>query len=71
MGEDSDGVFTVSKAYRKLCTLDSAKGWAGWSSIWKLKVQQRVRTFLWLLSHGKLLSNHNHCRRMTVDSPSC
>lgn len=37
--------------------------------IWQLKVQQRIRTFLWLLSHGKLLSNFSHWKRRIADSP--
>lgn len=29
----------------------------GWSLIWKLRVQQRIKDFLWLVSHDRLLTN--------------
>src|SRR4051812_18789281 len=52
-GEEPDGVYMVNKAYRKLNTHDSVGGRAGWRPVWQLKIQQRVRMFLWLLSHSK------------------
>lgn len=36
---------------------------------WKLKVEQRERTFIWLLIHEKLLANYNKWRRLMAESP--
>ncbi|KAF7814835.1 ribonuclease H [Senna tora] len=42
-----------------------------WSSIWKLPVPQRVRSFMWLCAHEKLLTNVERCKRQILDSASC
>ena len=34
-----------------------------WTVIWKLKVPQKIRTFLWLTQHGKLMTNHERFHR--------
>lgn len=70
-GDEPDGRFTVSKAYRKLNFYENPGGWTGWRIIWQLKVQQRLRTFLWLLAHEKLLSNFSRWRRRIATSPNC
>lgn len=67
--EESHGVYIVGRAYRKLSSHTSTESWAGWKLIWQLRVQQRIRTFLWLLSHGKLLSYFNRWRRSMASSP--
>ncbi|KAF7837882.1 ribonuclease H [Senna tora] len=44
---------------------------SNWKSIWKLHVPQRVRSFMWLLMHEKLLTNVERCRRRIADSTVC
>ena len=34
-----------------------------WSSVWKLKVHPKIKTFVWLLYHGKILTNEERMRR--------
>ena len=42
-----------------------------WSWVWKLRVPQRIRTFLWLVLHGRLLTNEERARRRLCDSSQC
>lgn len=35
----------------------------GWKKIWRLRVLERVKTFVWLLKHGRLLTNHSKSRK--------
>lgn len=57
------GGFTVSLAYEisdgVLDSVDAAK----WNAIWKLKVPSRIKTFLWLVKHGKIMTNSNRARK--------
>ena len=42
-----------------------------WLQIWKLKILQRIRIFLWLLMHGKMLTNVERMRRGFKSNPNC
>ncbi|PKI44726.1 hypothetical protein CRG98_034903 [Punica granatum] len=77
-GEDSlywtfepTGNFSVKTAY---CFLAQA-GWAEedrvWKSIWSWRGPQRVRTFLWLVAHARLLTNEHRARRHLTSSTLC
>ena len=65
-GLSSTGIFTVKSAY----TL-AAEGQTDtiptdrWSVIWKMKVPKKIRTFLWLTHHGKLMTNHERWKSWT------
>jgi hypothetical protein len=69
---NSNGKFTVSSAYRLMCMEceedDSQR--EEWSKVWKLEVHERVRCFIWMARHGRLLTNqmkHN----MRLGEPYC
>ncbi|KAE8722513.1 hypothetical protein F3Y22_tig00013960pilonHSYRG00174 [Hibiscus syriacus] len=42
-----------------------------WSFVWKLKVPQRIKTFLLLALHGKILTNDERQRRHLVANGNC
>lgn len=63
--------FSVSSAYELWRGLSDEGLWPGWNLIWSLKRQQRVKTFLWLLAHDRVLTNHNRWRRQWVDNSNC
>ncbi|XP_019181390.1 PREDICTED: uncharacterized protein LOC109176414 [Ipomoea nil] len=69
LSDRTSGTFTVSSAYNSLVgTPNDEENWA-W--IWKLKVVEKVKTFVWLLLKDKLLTNLERMKRhMTTDS-SC
>ena len=42
-----------------------------WKQIWKLQVPQKIRLFLWLLYHEKILTNNERMRRGLTSNPYC
>ncbi|KAK8697852.1 hypothetical protein V6N13_113987 [Hibiscus sabdariffa] len=42
-----------------------------WTRVWKIPVPQRVRVFVWLVFHGRLLANAEQVRRHILDSELC
>ena len=42
-----------------------------WQFIWKLKAPQRIRFFLWLVAHGRLMTNTNRVSRGLADDLRC
>lgn len=69
-----DGIgdsFLVTSAYE----LGAREGDVGkgvvWRQLWKIKSQQRVRYFLWVLAHDKLLTNYGRWRRRLADNLDC
>jgi len=67
---DDSGRFTIKSA---LTLLRPAKADAvvAWKWIWKLRIPQRIKVFVWLLFHRKLLTNAERFRRHLCSSPSC
>jgi ribonuclease HI len=51
------GEFSVSYAYNELCSFHVDTSLNYWKKIWKLKVQERIRCFVWILHHNRLLTN--------------
>lgn len=43
----------------------------GWQIIWKLRVQQRIRMFVWLMTRDSLMTNYNRWRRSMATSFLC
>lgn len=68
---ESNGDFSGRSAY-ELYTGTSDEGrWLGWVLIWKLRVHQRIKMFIWTLAHDRALTNFCRWRRRLVDSPGC
>lgn len=57
------GVFTFKSAYEHAVGGNGEGTWVGWKLIWHLNVQQHVRDFIWLLTHGRIPTNHSRWRR--------
>ncbi|CAN1279411.1 Putative ribonuclease H protein At1g65750 [Linum perenne] len=70
-GLERDGRFRVRSAYLLAAeeegdTLDPI-----WRLIWKWKGPQRIRQFLWLVAHNRLLTNSERRRRHLAEIGSC
>lgn len=52
----------VSEVYKLSKDWKGDDQWEGWHKIWKLGVRQRVRVFVWLMSHGKPMTNFERWR---------
>lgn len=66
----AEGV-TVRQVYKELDHTTSVTPWPGWKIIWQLQVQKRIRTFMWLVSCDRLLTNWSRWRRKLVQHPTC
>ena len=69
----SNGSFSVKLAYNIFFDgYDQAN--SPWKLIWKLQIPPKLKTFLWVLCHGKLLTNVQRTKRnLTLDDqcPLC
>lgn len=66
-----DGAFSVSSAYEVFVGLSKENQWSGWKQIWRLRVQQRVKVFVWLATHERLMTNFNRWKRGLTQNPGC
>jgi hypothetical protein len=62
--------YSVVSAYNMLSELDQSEEDVMWKKIWKLQVPERVRSFIWLLKHGRLLTNYRKSK-MGMGSSFC
>lgn len=65
------GMFSIKSSYPlidkgNVSTLSNL-----WDKIWKLWCPQRCISFLWLVKHGRLMTNKERCRRGFTISPYC
>lgn len=67
----ADGHFSVRSSYELEMGRAKVAKWSGWKLIWRLRVQQRVRVFVWLLAHQKILTNACQRRRKLTDNLGC
>ncbi|CAN1188824.1 Putative ribonuclease H protein At1g65750 [Linum perenne] len=73
-GCESDGKFSIRTAYNLVNQSVSARPPVDWKLIWKWDGPNKVKHFLWLVAHGKILTNEERVRRkMTTiaDCPRC
>lgn len=69
--EDKGGICTVSSAYDVFVGRSREEVWGGWSLVWRLRVQSRIKIFLWLMIHEGLMTNKSRWRRGIAQSPIC
>ncbi|KAF7815419.1 ribonuclease H [Senna tora] len=62
-----DGLFSVKTAYHSIMNSSNLEQNKVWSRIWHLHVPQRIRSFLWLCAHNKLLTNEERAKRGMED----
>jgi ribonuclease HI len=57
----SKNSFSVASMYNNICGFHHMDDIPMWSLIWKLQVPERVRTFIWMVSHDRLLTSSLKC----------
>ncbi|KAK9044065.1 hypothetical protein V6N11_072385 [Hibiscus sabdariffa] len=65
------GAFSVKSAYIQLAQDDWDIKDAKWKMLWGLHVPERIKYFLWLSFHGRILTNENRCIRHLCEDPVC
>jgi hypothetical protein len=57
--ENVIGCFSIAKMYHALCDFDVHTIDPVWHQIWRLNVPERVRAFVWMVKHDRLLTNES------------
>lgn len=68
---NSKGKFTIKSALSIMRNETDSTDDECWNVVWSAPIQQRVRAFLWLSCHDRLLGNLNRYRRHMTDTPKC
>ncbi|CAL1366122.1 unnamed protein product [Linum trigynum] len=78
MGEDTtiwglekDGRFRLKSAYLLAANEVGEEAQAVWKKLWEWKGPNRVKHFLWLVLHNRLLTNHERTKRKLTTDGSC
>lgn len=75
-----DGIYSVKTSYQLLCKMDSLNRASGsdmasksafWRRLWKVKVSNKIKIFLWLACSEALLTRSNLLQRKVIDDPTC
>ncbi|CAI0546516.1 unnamed protein product [Linum tenue] len=67
-----NGEFTLRTAYDLTdTTADQNMNQPIWKSVWRTPTLQRIRAFLWLLNHNRLLTNAERGRRHLTTNTDC
>ncbi|XP_024171911.1 uncharacterized protein LOC112177904 [Rosa chinensis] len=69
-GCTSNGSFSVKSAYGIFFN-DYTENNSPWKFIWSLPIPPKLKTFLWVLCHGKLPTNVQRARRHLTHDDSC
>lgn len=69
-GGTPNGTFTIKSAYEALCN-NQCEADDVWTHIWRWKGPHQVQTFVWLVTHGRLLMNHRRNKWSVSISPVC
>ncbi|CAN1156116.1 Putative ribonuclease H protein At1g65750 [Linum perenne] len=72
-GAEPDGRFSIQSAYALAANEDSNAAFNQdiWKNTWQWKGPNRVRHFLWLAAHDRLLTNDQRTRRTFTTDPHC
>ncbi|CAN1131441.1 Putative ribonuclease H protein At1g65750 [Linum perenne] len=70
-GPDPRGKFTLKTAYDILASVDHHTDQDIWKTVWRWAGPNRVRHFLWLVAHNRILTNAERRRRHLVNVADC
>ncbi|GAU50328.1 hypothetical protein TSUD_290640 [Trifolium subterraneum] len=65
-----NGQFSIASAYKLVCNFSDNSREMEWLRIWKLKVPERITSFIWLVRHDRLLTNYRKSK-MHIGEPWC
>ncbi|CAN1770674.1 Putative ribonuclease H protein At1g65750 [Linum perenne] len=70
-GLEADGRFSVRSAYLLASDIDTSGSEPLWRQIWSWKGPSKIKHFLWLASHKRLLTNEERNRRHLTNQVLC
>lgn len=69
--DGTKGKFSIKSAIRIMRHETDTLDEACWDAVWRAPVQQRIRAFLWLSCHDRILGNLNRFKRHMTDATKC
>ncbi|CAN1193208.1 Putative ribonuclease H protein At1g65750 [Linum perenne] len=70
-GLEANGCFSVKSAYLLIKDIEPCDSGAIWSKVWSWEGPAKVKHFLWLVAHGKLMTNEERRRRHIAPDAIC
>lgn len=70
-GGDGTGMFSISSAYNFVHGNANNEGDDIWEKIWKIKVPNRMKVFIWLARHQKIMCNAERKKRGFAGNDWC
>ncbi|CAN1162405.1 Putative ribonuclease H protein At1g65750 [Linum perenne] len=70
-GPDPKGKFSIKSAYEILDCSSLEDAGNTWRIVWKWEGPSRIKHFLWLVAHERVLTNGERCRRHIAQDSSC
>ncbi|CAN0891969.1 Putative ribonuclease H protein At1g65750 [Linum grandiflorum] len=70
-GLEPSGKFTIKSAYLLLRDLQDEMADSRWKAVWRWQGPNKIRNFLWLTSHNRLLTNEERSRRHLTTQVFC
>lgn len=67
---DGSGTFRIRSSLKLLCSTEENIA-VNWKWLWKLRLPQRIKMFLWLILHSKVLTNAERFRRPMSPNAGC
>ncbi|KAF7804220.1 putative ribonuclease H protein At1g65750 family [Senna tora] len=68
---NEDGKFSVKSMYNMLGKVPSSEQGNTWNDIWKWNGPEKVRCFLWLCRHDRIMTNENRMKRRLAATGNC
>ncbi|CAN1142660.1 Putative ribonuclease H protein At1g65750 [Linum perenne] len=70
-GPGPKGKFSIKSAYEILDCISNESADNIWKTIWKWEGPNRVKHFIWLAAHERILTNSERCRRHIAQDSTC
>ncbi|CAN1152790.1 Putative ribonuclease H protein At1g65750 [Linum perenne] len=71
LGPDPKGQFSIKSGYDVLATTRDASPQNTWKFVWNWQGPNRIKHFLWLAAHDRLLTNAERRRRHMTEEDNC
>ncbi|CAN1126862.1 Putative ribonuclease H protein At1g65750, partial [Linum perenne] len=70
-GLEANGGFSVKSAYMLVKELDLSNEDNVWKKVWTWEGPAKIKQFMWLVTHGKLMTNEERRRRHIAPDANC
>ena len=72
--QNSNGMLSVKAAYQLITQIPPSppsQAEVNWKKLWKLRLPERVKMFIWRIGSNSLPTRDNLLKRINIDDPSC